>query len=101
MPQGGIDKGEASLDAAKRELFEETGMTSVSLLAEAPGWIMYDLPENLVGIALKGKYCGQKMAWFAFRFEGDETEINISTHLRGLRWSLTSGNGWIWKRCQT
>ncbi len=78
MPQGGIDKNEASIDAAERELFEETGMTHVSLLAQAPDWIDYDLPEELLGKALKGKYRGQRMAWFAFRFEGDETEINIT-----------------------
>ena len=77
MPQGGIDKGEEPLAAALRELWEETGMTSVSLIAEAPGWINYDLPAALVGRALKGRYRGQRMAWFAFRFEGDESEINI------------------------
>ncbi|MCB1439536.1 MAG: RNA pyrophosphohydrolase [Nitratireductor sp.] len=77
MPQGGIDKGEEPLAAALRELWEETGMTSVSLIAEAPGWINYDLPAALIGRALKGRYRGQRMAWFAFRFEGDESEINI------------------------
>jgi putative (di)nucleoside polyphosphate hydrolase len=78
MPQGGIDKGEDPLKAALRELWEETGMTSVSLLAKAPRPITYDLPGELVGKALKGKYRGQEMAWFAFRFEGEETEINIT-----------------------
>ena len=70
MPQGGIDKGEDPLEAARRELWEETGITSVSLLARAPRLIRYDLPEELVGTALKGKYRGQEMAWFAFRFTG-------------------------------
>ncbi len=83
MPQGGIDKGEASLDAAKRELWEETGITNVELLAEAPEWIYYDLPEDLIGVALKGKYRGQKMAWFAFRYLGDESEFNISNPPEG------------------
>jgi len=78
MPQGGIDKGEEPLAAALRELWEETGITSVSLLDRAPDWICYDLPKELIGKALKGKYRGQKMAWFAFRFDGDESEINIS-----------------------
>ena len=77
MPQGGIDKGEDPLPAAIRELYEETGMKSVSLLAEAPGWFNYDLPKEVMGIALKGKYRGQTQKWFAFRFEGDESEIEI------------------------
>lgn len=77
MPQGGIDKGEDPLPAATRELFEETGMKSVTLLAEARDWINYDLPRDIVGIALKGKYRGQTQKWFAFRFEGDDSEITI------------------------
>jgi putative (di)nucleoside polyphosphate hydrolase len=77
MPQGGIDKGEDPLDAARRELYEETGITSVTLLAEASDWINYDLPEDKVGIALKGRYRGQTQRWFAFRFTGDESEIAI------------------------
>jgi putative (di)nucleoside polyphosphate hydrolase len=78
MPQGGIDKDEDPLPAARRELYEETGIETVSLLAEAPGWITYDLPRELVGIGLKGKYRGQAQKWFAFRFGGNESEIRIS-----------------------
>ncbi|OCP11032.1 MULTISPECIES: RNA pyrophosphohydrolase [unclassified Ensifer] len=78
MPQGGIDKDEDPLKAAYRELYEETGMRTVSLLAEASGWINYDLPEHLIGIGLKGKYRGQTQRWYAFRFEGEESEIAIN-----------------------
>jgi len=77
MPQGGIDKGEAPLEAAYRELFEETSIRSVELIAEAPGWIYYDLPEEALGIALKGKYRGQRQRWFAFRFSGEASEIDV------------------------
>ena len=84
-PQGGIDKGEDPYPAALREIYEETGMRSVSLLAEAPDWINYDLPPHLLGIALKGKYRGQTQKWFAFRFEGDESEIAIVRRVGGQR----------------
>lgn len=94
MPQGGIDKGEEPYPAALRELYEETGMRSVSLLAEAPDWIHYDLPEHLVGIAFKGKYRGQTQKWFAFRFEGDESEIAINPPPGG---HTPEFDAWAWK----
>lgn len=77
MPQGGIDPGEDPLRAALRELHEETNMTSVSLLAEAPEWIYYDLPDEALGIALKGRYRGQRQRWFAFAFTGPDSEIDV------------------------
>jgi putative (di)nucleoside polyphosphate hydrolase len=94
MPQGGIDKGEDPLPAARRELYEETGIETVSLLAEAPGWINYDLPRHLVGIGLKGKYRGQTQKWFAFRFEGDEQEIRINPPPGG---HAAEFDQWEWK----
>jgi putative (di)nucleoside polyphosphate hydrolase len=94
MPQGGIDKGEDPLPAARRELWEETGMRSVTLLAEAPRWINYDLPRDLVGIAFKGKYRGQTQRWFAFRFDGDESEIAINPPPGGHEPEF---DAWGWK----
>jgi putative (di)nucleoside polyphosphate hydrolase len=78
LPQGGIDKGERARDAAFRELWEETGVTSATLLAEIPGWLSYELPRDLLGIALKGRYAGQRLRWFAMRFLGDDGEIDIA-----------------------
>lgn len=78
MPQGGIALGEDPEHAALRELEEETAITSVEVLAEASGWLTYELPEHLVGVALKGRYRGQRQKWFAMRFTGDDSEINIS-----------------------
>ncbi|MGY6710018.1 MAG: RNA pyrophosphohydrolase [Rhizobiaceae bacterium] len=94
MPQGGIDEGEEALPAARRELYEETGMKTVSLLAEAPDWIHYDLPEHLVGIAFKGRYRGQKQRWFAFRFEGEESEIAINPPPGGHEAEF---DAWAWQ----
>ncbi len=94
MPQGGIDAGEEPLPAARRELYEETGMRSVTLLAEAPRWIDYDLPREVLGIALKGKFRGQTQKWFAFRFEGDESEIAINPPPGG---HTPEFDAWEWK----
>ena len=76
MPQGGIDEGELPLEAARRELLEETNVSSVSLIAEAPEWLSYDLPANLGG-RWRGRYRGQTQKWFLFRFEGADSEIDI------------------------
>lgn len=77
MPQGGIDPGESPLDAARRELREETNVTSVSLLGETPGWYSYDLPDGLAPGSWRGRYRGQKQKWFAFRFTGADGEIDV------------------------
>lgn len=77
MPQGGLMAGELPLDAAHRELEEETGIRNAELLAELNAWTTYDLPPELIGIALKGRYCGQRQRWFAMRFYGDDSEIDI------------------------
>jgi len=80
LPQGGICKGERPLAAAFRELHEETGVTSATLIAEFPGWLSYELPRDLMGIALKGKFGGQKLRWFAMRFEGRDDEIDVAAN---------------------
>ena len=78
MPQGGVDRGEAPLEAAKRELREETGVRSVALLAEAPDWFDYDFPPDIVSATRGGKFIGQTQLWFAFRFLGDDGEIDLA-----------------------
>jgi len=78
MPQGGIEKFEPPRIAALRELREETGVTNVEVVGEHPQWLSYELPEGLLGIALKGRYRGQRQKWFAMRFLGDDSEIDIS-----------------------
>jgi putative (di)nucleoside polyphosphate hydrolase len=77
MPQGGIDPGEDPWPAALRELREETNISSVERLAEIPEWLSYDIPPKIAGHAWSGKYRGQTQKWFALRFTGDDSEINI------------------------
>lgn len=79
MPQGGIDKGESPKQAALRELREETGTGNARILAKSRDWVRYDLPPDLVPRVWRGRYRGQKQRWFAMRFEGADTEIDIAT----------------------
>ena len=97
MPQGGIDKGEKPIDTAYRELFEETSIRSVELIAEAPEWIYYDLPDEALGIALRGKYRGQRQRWFAFRFIGQDSDIDVSNPGDGHPAEFDT---WRWERLE-
>ena len=91
FPQGGVDKGEELLTAARRELQEETGIVSASFLAEAPGWITYDFPANLIDVHKRG-YAGQAQRWFAFRFEGEDSEIDLEADVH------PEFDAWRWVR---
>lgn len=87
MPQGGIDIGENPLQAAYRELKEETSIKSVKLIKEINNEITYLLPNNLLGIIWRGKYKGQTQKWFIMRFLGEDKEINLKTnHPEFLDW---------------
>ena len=79
MPQGGVDGNEKFLNAALRELEEETSVKNVDLIKEIDGYQTYFLPKNLIGIIWRGKYRGQKQKWFCMKFIGKDTEINIKT----------------------
>ena len=96
MPQGGLDAGEDPEKAALRELYEETSMKRLRVLKEAPGWFNYDLPRELVGQSWGGKYRGQTQKWFALRFEGEESEIDIARPGGGKHKSEFSA--WRWER---
>ncbi|WP_237152843.1 RNA pyrophosphohydrolase [Oryzibacter oryziterrae] len=96
MPQGGIDAGETPEAAARRELYEETSVSSIELLAEAPDWYSYDIPDDLASGRFQRKWRGQTQKWCAYRFLGQDSEINI----------LSPGGGhhkaefaeWRWER---
>jgi putative (di)nucleoside polyphosphate hydrolase len=78
MPQGGIDEGEKPYEAARRELYEETNVSSTRLLAEAPDWYCYEMPQDFAKSSRKGRYRGQRQKWIALRFEGEDSEIDIT-----------------------
>ncbi len=78
MPQGGVDPGEDTYACALRELHEETNIRSVEHLATIDDWLTYDIPREIVGQAWQGKYRGQMQKWYALRFTGEDSEIDIA-----------------------
>ena len=97
MPQGGIDPGEEPWPAALRELREETNISSVERLAEIDEWLRYDIPREIVGQAWSGKYRGQTQKWFALRFTGEESEIDIAHPAGGHQPEFVE---WRWEKLQ-
>ncbi len=77
LPQGGIDDDEDPRVAVLRELAEEIGTDRAVIIAEHPEWLRYDLPPELVGRALGGRYRGQLQRWFALRFLGTDADLRL------------------------
>ena len=92
MPQGGIDEGETPLVAAMRELEEEIGTNEAELIGEVPGWLNYDLPDELQGAALGGRFRGQTQKWFVMRYLGEDQHINID----GFNGHAIEFDQWRW-----
>tara|TARA_A100001037_G_C14907037_1_gene525515 strand:+ start:276 stop:740 length:465 start_codon:yes stop_codon:yes gene_type:complete len=80
MPQGGIDENEIPEKAVWREMMEEIGTNNAKLIKTSKQWINYTIPkETLATLPWGGKYIGQTQKWFAFKFLGDDSEINVGT----------------------
>jgi putative (di)nucleoside polyphosphate hydrolase len=94
MPQGGIDRGEDSWPAALRELHEETNISSVERLGEIADWLSYDIPREIIGQAWGGKYRGQRQKWYALRFTGRDSEIDIAQPAGGHKAEFAQ---WRWE----
>ena len=77
LPQGGIDPDEDPRGAVLRELAEEIGTAQATVMGEHPDWFTYDLPPELLGRALGGKFRGQRQRWFALRFTGTDADIRL------------------------
>jgi putative (di)nucleoside polyphosphate hydrolase len=74
LPQGGIHADEGPLDALKRELHEETGLTSsdFEVLKSTREWWVYELPAKYRNSKVGW---GQAQLWFLCRLVTPSTAV--------------------------
>jgi len=88
MPQGGVQKEEIPENAVFREMKEEIGTDKAVIVAKIPEALRYEFPDwlqnrrmasdGMGGVIFRGKYRGQEQTWFALKFTGDDSEIDLS-----------------------
>lgn len=85
LPQGGLDDEEAPLDAAYREIAEETGIAKADLefVKACSEVLVYELPPDARS---KKTGRGQVLYWFLFHFLGEQQAGTRTRESRGWRW---------------
>ena len=66
-------------------------------LAVSSAWISYDIPRDIVGQAWKGKYRGQTQKWYALRFTGKDSEIDVLNPAGGHEAEFAE---WRWEKME-
>jgi putative (di)nucleoside polyphosphate hydrolase len=89
FPQGGLNQDEAPLEAALREVEEETGITRDHLrqLTNESPLLAYELPEK---DRSRKTGRGQVHHWFLFRYEGPDEGITLGDGKEFDAWKWTS-----------
>jgi putative (di)nucleoside polyphosphate hydrolase len=87
FPQGGLENKENPIDAALREIREETGIsrTALSLLDRYPALLAYELPQRAQSVKTG---MGQVQYWFLFRVKEPGKEVRLPAHseFRAVAW---------------
>lgn len=79
-PQGGVDTGEDFDAAARRELYEETGIQNADFIATTKDLLYYDFPADLVIPGLTDRYAGQKQRWYLAYWNHPAESADLKTH---------------------
>lgn len=80
FPQGGVDAGEDFEAAARRELYEETGIQDADFIASTKDFLYYDFPPTLVVPGLSDRYRGQKQRWYLAWWNHPAEAANLKVH---------------------
>ncbi|MDF2810619.1 MAG: hydrolase [Microvirga sp.] len=94
MPQGGIDPDEDPEAAARRELWEETNVTTARVLGCTNAWMHYDFPPYAGPPHRLCAFQGQQQIWYAMRFLGDDSEIDVTRTHNGAEPEF---DAWRWE----
>lgn len=95
MPQGGVDPHEDLEVAARRELWEETGVTSAAVVGRLSIPVRYDFPPYSGPPHRLAAFRGQEQTWYAMRFLGTDAEIDLEIAGNGAEPEFDS---WRWER---
>jgi 8-oxo-dGTP pyrophosphatase MutT (NUDIX family) len=83
FPKGGIDPGESALEAAKREIAEECGITKLTLVASLGSYERYSIAKD--GVSDDIEHGLRKRTLFLF-FTPQETLSADGIEITAVRW---------------
>ena len=81
--------------AGRRELHEETGVRSASVLGVYTDWLTYEFPPYDGPPHRLDRFRGQRQLWHAMRFEGEDAEIEVALSPEGAGAEFSD---WRWER---
>lgn len=83
LPQGGVDRNEKLEEAVRREVFEETSLSDLEILASFKNIYQYDWPKHYT----HSGYKGQRQSLFVMRYYGANNAVKTNSfEHKAYRW---------------